>query len=160
MSAYRHNICMNFNDLLLQKHITQKKLSENSGVPRTTIVDLCTNKTYIKKCSSETLYKLSKTLRVTMEYLYEVDNGYDIDQKTYKPTDSSYLEKGLPKDIVLLLRKIKASLIKKDYLKYDYLYMSLQQELFDLERKEVITYNQMEYLLYKYKENSWKTLTN
>lgn len=144
---------MNFNDLLLEKHITQKKLSVNSGVPRTTIVDLCTNKTYIKKCSSETLFKLSKSLGVSMEYLYQIDNGYDIDPKTFKPKDCSYLEKGLPKDIVSLLRKIKLSLIRKDYLKYDYLYLSLEQELYELQRNEIVTYNQVDYLLNKYGKN-------
>ena len=57
---------MNFNDLLLNKHLSQKRLSEISGVPRTTIVDLCTHKSFVKKCNCQTIYKIAKTLDVSM----------------------------------------------------------------------------------------------
>ncbi|MCQ2802988.1 MAG: helix-turn-helix domain-containing protein [Bacilli bacterium] len=144
---------MNFNDLLIKKHFTQKRLSELSGVPRTTIVDLCTHKTFIKKCNVDTVYKISKVLGVSMEYLIELDNTYEIDPKTFKPKDNSYLEKTLPTNIKSLLIKLNNALLKSDLLKYDRLYIELLQELVEAENSEQITANQKEYLLTKYMEN-------
>ena len=60
---------MNINNLLKQKNITKYRLSKNSGVPHTTINDICNNRVSIEKCSAETLYKLSKALDVPMESL-------------------------------------------------------------------------------------------
>lgn len=58
---------MYINDLLEQKNITKYRLSKTSGAPQTTIVDICSGKTKIEKCSADTIYKLAKALDVTME---------------------------------------------------------------------------------------------
>ena len=60
---------MILNEILAQRGMTQYKLAKTSGVPHTTINDICSGKTKIEKCSAETLYKLSKPLRVSMEEL-------------------------------------------------------------------------------------------
>jgi transcriptional regulator with XRE-family HTH domain len=60
---------MNINELLKQKNITKYRLSKSSGVPQTTIIDICNGKTRIEKCAADTIYKLAKTLDVTMEDL-------------------------------------------------------------------------------------------
>lgn len=60
---------MSLNEILAQRGMTQYKLAKTSGVPNTTINDICSGKTKIEKCSAETLYKLSKPLRVSMEEL-------------------------------------------------------------------------------------------
>ena len=60
---------MNINHLLKQKNVTKYRLSKNSGVPHTTINDICNNRISIEKCSAETLYKLSKALDIPMEAL-------------------------------------------------------------------------------------------
>jgi len=62
---------MNINELLEQKGITKYRLSKSSDVPQTTIVDICSGKTRIEKCSAETLYKLAKALDIPMETLVE-----------------------------------------------------------------------------------------
>lgn len=62
---------MNIHDLLEQKDITKYRLSKLSGVPFATISDICSGKAKIEKCSADTLYKLSKTLDVSMETLVE-----------------------------------------------------------------------------------------
>lgn len=141
---------MNFNDLLLNKHLSQKRLSEISGVPRTTIVDLCTHKSFVKKCNCQTIYKIAKTLDVSMEYLIELDNTYEIDPVTYKPKDNSYLEKGLPDYITYLLKRLNSAYIKNDLLKYDRLHMELIEKLSESFDKDEITYEAKEYLLEKY----------
>jgi len=60
---------MDLNELLKDKQISKYRLSVISGVPQTTILDICANRTKIEKCSVKTLYKLAKALNVSMEDL-------------------------------------------------------------------------------------------
>lgn len=62
---------MIINELLKDKNMSRYKLSKNSGVPQTTITDICSGKTSIEKCSARTLYKIAKTLNISMESLLE-----------------------------------------------------------------------------------------
>ena len=76
--------------LMNKKNLTRYKLSKQSGVPQTTINDICSGKARIEKCSAETLYKMSKVLGVTMEDLIEPamkdheNPEYRIDFESYK----------------------------------------------------------------------------
>ena len=56
-------------DLLEQKHMTKYQLAKNSGIPYTTVSDICSGKAQLEKCTAETVYKLSKELDVSMETL-------------------------------------------------------------------------------------------
>ena len=60
---------MILNDLLNERNITKYRLSKASGVPQTTITDICSGKARIEKCSADTLYKIAKALDVSMESL-------------------------------------------------------------------------------------------
>lgn len=60
-------------DILKEKNLTKYRLSKLSGVPQTTINDICSGKTRIEKCSAGTLYKISQVLNVSMEELIETD---------------------------------------------------------------------------------------
>lgn len=76
VSVYRYNIIkvvepVSINEILSRRTMTKYRLAKDSGVPHTTIIDICSGKTKIEKCSAETLYKLSKTLGVSMEELIE-----------------------------------------------------------------------------------------
>ena len=62
---------MRINELLQQKGMTKYRLSVLSGVPHSTLNELCSGKTNIRKCSAETVYKLAKALGVSMESLVE-----------------------------------------------------------------------------------------
>jgi len=44
-------------------------LAKNSGIPYSTIRDICTYKTALPKCSTETVYKITEALDVSMEEL-------------------------------------------------------------------------------------------
>lgn len=57
------------NTLLAKRGMTKYKLAKISGIPQTTVVDICSGKAKIGNCSAETIYKLAKTLGVTMESL-------------------------------------------------------------------------------------------
>ena len=64
-------VAVYLNDLLSEKKMTKYRLAKESGVPQTTIVDICSEKACIEKCSAETIYKIAKTLGVSMESLIE-----------------------------------------------------------------------------------------
>ena len=60
---------MTINELLREKKISKYRLSRLSGVPYTTINDICTGKTRIEKCSADTIYKIAKVFSISMEEL-------------------------------------------------------------------------------------------
>lgn len=62
---------MTISDLLKQRGITKYSLSKSSGIPYTTLNDICNGKSSIEKCSAETVYRLAKQLHVPMEELIE-----------------------------------------------------------------------------------------
>ena len=60
---------MLINVIMEQKGITKYRLSKVSNVPYTTLSDICSGKTDLKKCSAETVYRIAKALDATMEEL-------------------------------------------------------------------------------------------
>ena len=62
---------MIINDLLQKKNISRYRLSKESGIPMTTIVDICSGKADIGRCSADTLYKIGKALGVTVDFMLE-----------------------------------------------------------------------------------------
>lgn len=87
---------MNLKTLLDKKGMTMYRLSKLSGVPKTTVIDICSGKSSIGGCKAKTVLKLSQTLGCTMEELMQIDNA-NYDKNTGKPKDNSYFERGLPK---------------------------------------------------------------
>ena len=73
---------MVLNELLKDNNMTIYRLSEGSGVPYTTVNDICKGKVRIEKCSGETLYKLAIFLEISMEDLV----GKAVEQKNIKRT--------------------------------------------------------------------------
>lgn len=59
------------NEIMQSRSITKYRLSKNSGVPYTTVNDICTGKAQLEKCSAETIYRIAKALEVSMESLLE-----------------------------------------------------------------------------------------
>lgn len=58
-------------ELMKQNNLSMYRLSKNSGVPYTTVSDICTGKAQLEKCSAETVFKLARELGVSMEVLLE-----------------------------------------------------------------------------------------
>ena len=58
-------------DLLTKKGMTKYRLAVDAGIPHATLNDICSGKTKLEKCSAETVYKLAKSLGVSMEILTE-----------------------------------------------------------------------------------------
>ena len=62
---------MLINEILKEKNMTRYTLAKFSGVPNSTLNDICNGKARIEKCSAETVYKIAKALNVSMESLIE-----------------------------------------------------------------------------------------
>ena len=93
---------MTINALLEQKGITKYRLAKQSGVPHATLNDLCSGKTSIGKCSSETLYRIAKALGVSMETLVKTEmlelerlRSYEYGLPEYLQHDLDEYKKGL-----------------------------------------------------------------
>lgn len=77
---------MYLNDLLAERKMSKYRLAKESGVPQTTIVDICSRKARIEKCSADTIYKIAKVLHVSMESLIE----QEMENHVPKPKRSTF----------------------------------------------------------------------
>ncbi|WWR17037.1 helix-turn-helix transcriptional regulator [Lachnospiraceae bacterium JLR.KK008] len=60
---------MELMNLLKEKQLSVYQCAKESHVPYTTLSDIVKGKTKIEKCTAETIYKLARTLHLTMEEL-------------------------------------------------------------------------------------------
>lgn len=59
------------NRILNDGRMSMYRLSELSGVPQSTIADICSEKSSITRCTAGALHKIAKILNVTVDYLLE-----------------------------------------------------------------------------------------
>ncbi len=133
---------MNLQTMLDQRNMTKYRLSQISGVP----------KTELGNCSAKTLYQLSKALNCSMEDLMMLDSKADY--TAGKPTNRSYLERGLPPYLQKSLRDMQASWKivdsgKKDYM-WDVYWCDLNASINSAEVDQEITHEQADYLRKQY----------
>ena len=57
------------NTLLKDRSMTKYRLSKLSGIPYTTVSDICSGKADIRKCSADHVYRIAKTLNISVEEL-------------------------------------------------------------------------------------------
>lgn len=62
---------MFLNDMVKERNMSIYHLSKISGIPYSTLNDICNSKRNLLNCNAETIYKLSKSLNVSMESLVE-----------------------------------------------------------------------------------------
>lgn len=143
---------MTFQEFLEQEHITKYHLSKISGVPKSTINDICTGKSEIKRCSAITVYKLSLALGCTMEYIMSLESNFDL--ITGMPKDKTYLEYGLPEFLKKSIKTMKNTWEKIDsgekYTHWDGDYCNLQTDINNAEVNQIISEEQAWYLREKY----------
>lgn len=87
---------MTLQALLDNRNITKYHLSKISGVPKTTIIDMCSGKSSIEKCSAKTVWQIAKALQCPMEDIMLLDSQNSYDKESGLPADKAYLECGLP----------------------------------------------------------------
>ena len=143
---------MGLQSLLDKRHISKYHLSKVSGVPKTTIMDICAGRSEIERCSAKTVQLLAKALDCSMEDLMELSDPYD--SQTGLPKDKSYLERGLPPFLTESIDAMKSAWQKLDrgekYLRWDCDYCNLQTDINNAEVNQVISPEQARYLREKY----------
>ncbi len=101
---------MRMNEILKEKNITKYRLAKESGVPYTTVNDICNGRADISKCSIETIYRISKVLRISMEELVEPYLDHRVDFEVFKSnTCHRVKEKGDLQFIIEVLEKDEIS---------------------------------------------------
>lgn len=58
---------MSLQNLLDARNISKYRLSQISGVPKTTILDICSGKSSLENCSAKTVYNLALALDFSVE---------------------------------------------------------------------------------------------
>lgn len=105
---------MTFLDLLAFKKMTIYRLSQLSGIPKTTLTDLGSGKTSLLDASGKTLLGISKVLNVSIEELLELEPEEDM--------------KKLPPYLAEAITKYRKS-IRSDSLHMDCCAMELNSDL-------------------------------
>jgi plasmid maintenance system antidote protein VapI len=143
---------MGLQTLLNRKNISKYALSKKSGVPKTTIMDICAGRSEIERCSAKTVQLLAKALDCSMEEIMELSEPYD--SQTGLPKDQTYLERDLPPFLIESIDAMKSAWRKLDrgkkYLRWDCDYCNLQTDINNAEVNQVISPDQAWYLREKY----------
>ena len=142
---------MDLQTYLEQKKISKYHLSKISGVPKTTITDICAGRSDIERCTAKTVMQLAKALECTMEEIMEMASPFDV---SGLPKDKSYLECGLPAFLQESLEAMKKAWNILDngekYLRWDCDYCNLQSDINIAEVESLISTEQAWYLREKY----------
>lgn len=145
---------MDLQELLNSKNMSKYQLSKISGVPKTTIMDICSGKSAVEKCSAKTIFQISKALDCSMEDIMHLDAPGEYDRNTGLPKDKKYLECGLPEYLQKSLDNMKKSwkIIDsgKTDLHWDLYWCELNADINSAEVDQLITSEQAWYLREKY----------
>lgn len=142
---------MDLQTVLDQRKITKYHLSKISGVPKTTINDICSGKSEIERCSAKTVQQLAKALDCSMEDIMLLSSPYN---ENGLPKDNGYLECGLPAFLLASIETMKEAWRKLDggieYLRWDCDYCELQSDINSAEVNQLISTEQAWFLREKY----------
>ncbi|MCI9438761.1 MAG: helix-turn-helix transcriptional regulator [Lachnospiraceae bacterium] len=147
---------MTLQTYLDSKNITKYHLSKISGVPKTTILDICAGRSSLERCSARTVRQLAKALDCSMEDIMAMAEEQPETEtpETEESEDDSYLECGLPPFLQESVEAMAAAWQKLDageeYLRWDCDYCSLQSDINNAEVNQLISSEQAWYLREKY----------
>lgn len=147
---------MTLQTYLDSKNITKYHLSKISGVPKTTILDICAGRSSLERCSARTVRQLVKALDCSMEDIMAMAEEQPETEtpETEESEDDSYLECGLPPFLQESVEAMAAAWQKLDageeYLRWDCDYCSLQSDINNAEVNQLISSEQAWYLREKY----------
>lgn len=86
---------MTIENLIKNKNMSKYRVAVSAGIPHATLNDICSGKTKIEKCSAETVYKLAKTLGVSMEQITEGAIQQSMRERSYEYGLPEYLQHDL-----------------------------------------------------------------
>lgn len=141
---------MDLQSFLNSRNMSKYQLSKISGVPKTTIMDICAGRSEISRCSAGTVQRLAKALDCTMESMMELS----VSNVSGQPKDDGYLEYGLPawlRESVSVMQKAWSKLdAGEKYIRWDCDFCNLQTDINNAEVNELISAEQAWYLRKKY----------
>lgn len=144
---------MNLKTLLNEKNMSMYRLAKLSGVPKSTVMDICSGKSSIEGCKAGTVLQLAKALGCGMEDLMKIDTAR-YDSRTGRPKDMTYLEKGLPPYLEKSLSAMRRSWEIEDQggtdIHWDLYWCELNADINSAEVDQLISKEQAEYLRRKY----------
>ena len=146
---------MNLQEYIDSRNITKYHLSQISGVPKTTVIDICSGRSSLQKCSARTIQQLAKALGCTMEHIMSLDTiSSEYDNQTGLPKSKKYLECDLPPYLQSSLENMIASWTivdsgKKD-MHWDIYWCELNADINSAEVGQEISTEQAWYLREKY----------
>lgn len=145
---------VNLQSYIDSRNITKYHLSQISGIPKTTVIDICSGKSSLQKCSAHTVQQLAKALDCTMEFIMSLDANTGYDKETGLPQNKAYLERGLPPYLQASLEQMVASWQvidrgEKDY-HWDLNWCELNADINAAEVGQEISAEQAWYLREKY----------
>lgn len=144
---------MNLQTILQEKGMTMYHLSKVSGVPKTTVLDICSGKSEIGACNARTVHRLSKALGCSMEELMQIDTA-NYRKETGLPKSEQRYEKGLPPYLQASIDAMLGSWMKKDAgekdLHWDLNWCDLNADINHAETEQEISPEQAWYLREKY----------
>ena len=145
---------MTFEEYLKKRNITQYSLSKITGVPKSTINDICSGKSIIGNCSARTIKLLADGLGCSMEDIMELDSPIKLERETGKPLDKTYLECGLTPFLEESLQAMKRSWAIEDSGQrdnhWDIYWCDLNADINCAEVDRLISSEQVWYLREKY----------
>ena len=100
-------------ELINNKKMSIYSLSKLSGIPYSTINDICNGKTHIRSCCAETVFRLAQALNITMEELVAPDVLERPDFENYKSEICHRLKR--LGDIEFIIRVLESNDIRKYY---------------------------------------------
>lgn len=110
---------MLINEQLEKLQITKYRLSKESGVPQTTINDICNGRADIEKCAVGTLYKIAKVLGVSIENILEsARENYRSSFEVFKSNTCHYVKDN--GDLNFIEYILQSDEIRKLYNKHRY----------------------------------------
>ena len=84
---------MLINERMEEQNMTKYRPSKESGVPQTTVNDICSGKADLEKCAAGTLYRLAKVLNLSVEDILEsAKKDYRSSFETFKSNTCHYVQ--------------------------------------------------------------------
>lgn len=137
-------------DVMNAKGITRCSLSEDNGIPWSTLSDVCNGKIPLKECDADMVHRLAQALDMSVEEMLNLEPDVPIPPDTEKPDDENHLEVDIPPQLRESIDRVIRGRITRDSLLdcyQDDLYSSINIFYVD-DRK--ITKEQADYILDRY----------
>ena len=139
---------MTLQEKLDEKGMTMYQLSKRSGVPKTTVLDICSGKSEIGACNARTVQRLSQALGCSMEELMQMTPSYYAPNGL--PHNDLRFENGLPAYLQRSIDAMTASWVRMDNgekdLHWDLNWCDLNADINSAETEQEISPEQAWYL--------------